>query len=227
VPANLNEEIRKVKRTVSILVAVATLGVVIYVGSHVWAQQTTAPRPAPAAPLQTRVALVNLGQVIKNYQKFKMYQDQMKTEIEPFQKELEQKKALVAQKQAQAGKPETTQAQREQLQKEIKAIEFEMQNKADDANSSFSKKRVDQLVTIYRDVQDAVAAYARSYAIELVLQYTDGVDAEKYAPANLQQKLGNQACMPIYNDPRMDITPAVITMLNQHMASTAPAAPKQ
>jgi Skp family chaperone for outer membrane proteins len=216
-----------VKRTVSILVAVATVGIAVYVGSRLWAQQpNTTTRPA--APLQTRVALVNLGQVIKNYQKFKTYQDQMKQKADPLQKEFETKKALITQKQALANKPDTSAAQREQLQREVKAMEREMQDKADEANANFSKERVDQLVTIYRDVQEAVAAYARSYAIELVLQYTDGVESEKYNPANLQQKLGNQACMPIYNDPRMDITAAVITMLNQHLqqASAAPAAPR-
>jgi Skp family chaperone for outer membrane proteins len=212
-----------VKRTVSILVGVATLGVGVYLGSCLWAQQpaSSSARPA-AAPLQTRIALVNLGEVIKNYQKFKMYQEQLKNDSLPLQKELEQKRALAVAKDAEAKKPETPADKREQLLKEIKVMEREMQDKVDEANNTFGKRRMDQLVTIYKDVQAAVGAYARSYAIELVLQYSEGNETEKFSPTNLQQKLGNQACMPIYNDPRMDITQSVITMLNQHMATTTP-----
>src|SRR5436305_1763552 len=61
------------------LAGLATLGGIAYLGSRVWAQapqqyaQPGQPAAAvqPAAPVVTRVALVNLGQVIKNLQKFK------------------------------------------------------------------------------------------------------------------------------------------------------------
>lgn len=218
------------KRTVGILAGLAAMGVSIYLGSHVLAQQP--PQTQAAPPLQSKIALVNLAQVIKNYEKFKNFQAQLKTEMEPLQKEIEAKKGQLAAKEAEGNKPETPAARREQLQKEIKAIQREMQDKIDEANNVLAKKRVEQLQTIYRDVQDAVTAYARAYNIELVLQFSDSIDpAEKVSPAALQAKLGNQACFPLYNDPRMDITNPVTQMLNQHMSkqpiqqtgATAPA----
>ncbi len=210
------------KRTVVILAGLAALGVGVYLGNQVWAQQANPQAARPqVAPLQTRIALVNIAQVIKHYNKYKNYQAQMEAELAPLKKELEAKKAAAIAKENEATKPETPTARREQLQKEIRAMQREMQDKVDEINSSTAKKRLEQLQTIYRDVQDAVAAFAKAYAYELVLQYSDGADTtEKMSGPALQQKLGNGACFPLYVDPRMDITEPVIQMLNQHHAQT-------
>ena len=219
------------KRTVVILVGLATLGAGVYLASQVWAQQPgQAPARPAVAPLQSRIALVNIAQVIKNYDKYKNYQAQIKAELAPLEKELEAKRAAAIAKENEATKPDTPPARREQLQKEIRAMQREMQDKIDEINSSTSKKRLEQLQTIYRDIQDAVAAFAKAYAYELVLQYSDGADtAEKMSGPFLQQKLGNGACFPLYIDPRMDISAPVTQMLNQHHAQSlhSSAAPTQ
>jgi Skp family chaperone for outer membrane proteins len=213
-----------VKRTISYLMAGALFGAVVSVGSHVWAQQGA---PAPARPpLQSKIAVVNIGQVIKNYLKFKMYNENIKREFEPIQKELEAKKAQVTQLQAQLAKPEITPQQREQMEHQVKQLQRELQDGSDEYQQKFVKKRMDEMVTLYRDVQNAVTQYARYNAFELVLQYNDGVEqGEKTSPVSLQQKLGNQACIPIYNDERMEITGVITDMLNRQFqtTSTAPA----
>src|SRR5205823_1731107 len=57
-------EERAVKRTVTYAAGVLILGVAVYAGSRLWAQNTSgAARPAPT----TRIALINLPYVIKNY----------------------------------------------------------------------------------------------------------------------------------------------------------------
>jgi Skp family chaperone for outer membrane proteins len=214
------------KRTITILAGVATLGIGIYVGSHVWAQQggQQTARPAAVAPLQTRVAVINVAQVIKEYNKFKAYQAELKAQIKPLNDQVEKLKADVATRRAEGAKPETTAQRREQLEKDIKVVERQIQDLVDEANKNFSKKSMDQLQTIYRDIQNAVTVYARSQGFEMVLQYNDGADpTEKYSPASLQQKLSNQACFPIYNDERMDLTQVVREMLNKQY----PAQPNQ
>src|SRR5262249_5196995 len=115
-----------------------------------------------------------------------------------------------------------------QLEKDIKVMQREIQDMVDEANNKFAKQRVDQLVTIYKDVQGAVTAYARSNGFELVMQYSDSTDpAEKYSAASLQQKLGNMACFPVYHHEQMEITSVVTDMLNSKapMSSAAPTTP--
>jgi len=218
------------KRTIAILAAVAALGAGIYLASQVWAQNSSSGtvRPATTPPLQSKIYHVNLGQVIKNYNKFKNYQEDLKKFLEPVQKEMDAKKAQLVAKETLMNKPETTQAQRDQLQKEIKVMQREMQDRVDELNSKRSQENVKLLQTIYKDVEDAVAAYARAYAIELVLQYSDPVEStERLSAQYLQQKLANNACFPVFMDPRMNITEPVIQMLNQHMmtktGSTTPS----
>ncbi|HEV3202853.1 MAG TPA: OmpH family outer membrane protein [Gemmataceae bacterium] len=211
------------KRTIAIVVGVATLGAGVYLASQVWAQQSGGGAVRPATPpLQSKIALVNLGQVIKNYNKFKNYQEELKKFLEPVQKEMDAKKGQIIAKETLMNKPETPQAQRDQLQKEIKTMQFEMQTRIDELNSKRSQENVKLLQTIYKDVEDAVAAYARAYAIELVLQYSDPVEpTERLSAPILQQKLANNACFPVFMDPRMNITEPVIQMLNQHMMTKA------
>lgn len=209
------------KRTIGILAGLAALGAAVYLGNQVWADgaaTTTAHGPA----LQSKIAIINIAHVIKNYKKFIAFQDKLKVSSEPLKKEIENKKAVIATKETEMNKAETPLARREQLQREIKAIQREVQDKVDEANQHFAKERADELKMLYMDIQDAVTRYARAYAIELVLQYSDGSDAaEKYSPAALQAKLANSACFPIYNDPQMDITASVTQWLNQQLGSAA------
>ncbi len=215
------------KRISVILAGLATLAGGAYLGSQGRAQNGNQPASAPkVAPLQTRIGLINMGQVIKNYNKFKVYQDQMKREMEPIQKQIEAKNAAITGKQTQAADPKTAPATREQLEREMKVMKREAQDMVDEVNNKLTKQRVDQLVTIYKDVQQAVTAYARSNGFELVMQYSDAVDpAEKYSATSLQQKLGNMACFPVYNHDQMEITAVVTDMLNRSVPmTTAPPA---
>ncbi len=72
------------KRTVLVAAALMGLGAVIYVGK-LWAQTGTG-QPAAASAPQTKIALINLTYVIKNYDKFKLFQEEMKTAAAPYQK---------------------------------------------------------------------------------------------------------------------------------------------
>src|SRR4051794_12795758 len=78
---------RTVKRTVAVLLGVLALGVVAYMGK-VWAQTGARPAGAPAAAAagpRAKIALINLGHVLRNYEKVKNYNDDLKTTVKPFQ----------------------------------------------------------------------------------------------------------------------------------------------
>src|SRR5262249_55586576 len=82
---------RTVKRTVGLLAGLAALGVGGYVGSRLGGQTPSTPRPRQAAaPAQIRIALINFPQVIQSYQKFKLYQDELKKVVDGYQKQDDQ-----------------------------------------------------------------------------------------------------------------------------------------
>jgi Skp family chaperone for outer membrane proteins len=175
------------------------------------------------APLQTRIAVVNIGQVIKNYKKFQAFELELKQQSSVLQREFENKKAQAVSEQKELERQDLAADRREQLERDIKRLQREMQDSYDEAKQRMSKREFDQLVQIYKDIRDAVNAYAVTYNFEMVLQYTDAIGPDAYMPPNFQQKLTNRACMPIYVDPRLDITREVTEMLNNKVASAAPA----
>src|SRR5262249_3804508 len=97
-----------------------------------------------------------------------------------------------------------------------------MQDMGEEAKKLLSKKRDEQAVIIYKEIEEAVQHYARANDFELVLHFNDAiVPADMYSPMNVQRKLQIGACMPMYHHPQMDITAAVISMLNQDYAATS------
>src|SRR5262249_1696264 len=82
-------EERAVKRTVTYAAGVLILGGAVYAGSRRWAQKTCgAARPAPT----TRIALINLPYVIKNYEKYKSFIKQMQEEEKGYANDIKTKK---------------------------------------------------------------------------------------------------------------------------------------
>jgi Skp family chaperone for outer membrane proteins len=188
-------------------------------------QQYTPPASAAAA-LQTRgVRVINIGQVIKKYQKFQQYEMSLKQQTQDLQKRVEQKKAQAQDLQKEMERPDTPAARRDEIERTMKTLQRQAQDDLDESKQRITKDEFNQMVMIYKEVEDAVAVFCRSSNIELVLQYSDAVGPEKYLPANFQQKMINRACMPIYVDPRLDISQSVIDMLNRRLASTTGGAP--
>jgi Skp family chaperone for outer membrane proteins len=139
-------------------------------------------------------------------------------------KQLEEKRNAGVQKQNQLKTDAAlSPTQREQLARDIKTLEREMQDLNDEVKQKLAKQDFDVMKQMYQEVQDAVSAYAKAYAIELVLEYNDGVGADQFSPPYFQRKLATVACMPMYMDPRMDITNVVTGMLNKRLLSMTPA----
>lgn len=211
------------KRTFGILAGLAALGGVAYLGSQLLAQNYSAPpavpggqpvQPAAAAPVQTRIALVNLSLVMKKYKKFESVQQELVSKQGAYKTQYETYNKDMTAKQAEMAKPETSQLRRDQLAKDIKDIQRKVQDLEEDMKKVLGQLQADRMTQLYRDIEDAVGAYAKARNIELVLHYNDGIGQDKYLPAFLSRRVANGACMPIYNVPGMDISDAVANMLN-------------
>jgi Skp family chaperone for outer membrane proteins len=229
--ANWNEENRTVKKTAISLTALATLGLTVYLASHLRAQypsqsgqvqQTVAT--AQAAPLRTRIAVINLQQVIKQYRKWNDFEQGYKNLYNQYNAEFERQKAKGMDLKSQLDKA-VDDATKEKIQQAIKDLERQVQDLGEGAKKQLGKMRDDQAQQIYQEVEQAVQAYARANDIEMVMHFNDAVaPADYYHPMNVQRKLQTGACMPMYVAPGMNITDTISAMLNQRLGAT-PAAP--
>jgi Skp family chaperone for outer membrane proteins len=221
-----------VKRTVGIVAGVVALCLVGYVGSRLAAEPPkTAPTAGtPAAPQpQTKVAVMNLSYVIKNYKKWEAFQKDYKEKLEAFDKQLAPKKKEYEDWEKELKKPEVSAAQKEEIGKKMREIQRVMQDKAEDYKKVLAEFEGNSFTTIYNDVKNMTERYARSKGIELVMHYNDGTtEAEVNTPTNIGRKMGQGACFPLYTAPGMDISQDVLKYLNAALTSaptkyTAPA----
>ncbi len=209
------------KRTIGILAGMATLGMGVYLGSQVFAQQGGRSSTS-AEPLRTRIAVVNLVQVLKKYSKFQACDAELKQQISKAKSELDPYEKQIKEKQAKAQLPDTSAVEREAIKRDIERLTLQYREKVEDADKAFMKRSGELAVQIYHEVEDAVDIFAKSNAIELVLMYNDALKSQRdefYSPPYVQQRLKMpNAFMPMYVDPRMDITEAITQMLNRRVA---------
>jgi Skp family chaperone for outer membrane proteins len=206
-----------VKRTVAILAGAAALGLAVFLGSRLVAQQ-----PAQQQPLRTRVGLVNLPHVIKSYNKYLAFEREWNEQYKQFEKQFESKRALLEQYQQQAAKAAANEAEKNKWETAFRTTQREMQDQGEDAKKVLSKKRDDQAVIIYKEIEEAVAAFARANDLELVLTYNDAVaSADLNSAGNIQRKLQMGALFPMYHSPNMEITNWIIKMLNDRFGAQA------
>jgi Skp family chaperone for outer membrane proteins len=217
-----------VKRKLALLAGAAALGVAVFVGTRLSAQQ---PQAAAPQPLRTRVGLVNLPHVIKSYLKYQSFEREWQQEYQGFEKVYESKRVLMAQLQNDMAK-QTDQAGRDRVENQAKGIQREMQDMGEEAKRKLSKKRDDQAVIIYKEIEAAVQAFARANDLEMVMHYNEAITpADMYNPTNIQRKLQLGALFPMYTSNGMDITQWIIQMLNtsfnQNANAPVPGAPAQ
>lgn len=178
--------------------------------------------------------MLNLSQVIKGYKKYNAFREEFKSQFKVYEDKMQGIKKLQDGIAAEAQNPKTDVARREQLEKEHKNLQRQMQDLSDEMKTNLGKKEADQLVIVYKEIQEASQYYARARDLEMVLHYNDHFPNDEYNPMNMGRKLTTDALMPIYTAPGMDITGAVTQMLNDRydrMANpaggAAPAAPRQ
>lgn len=197
------------KRTLLLVAGVMALGTAIYLTGHVGAQGNAAAAP------KTKVGLLNLTYVIKNYNKFKNFQEDLKKTVEPFQTKDTGLKTEGEKIAKEAQTPATTAARREAIEKRLKEIQRDIEDNKNEAQKVVVKKQEDQLKILYMDVRGIVERYAQAHGFEMVLHYNDATTQEEYwSPTNIARKMQAGALMPMYMANGLDISANIVATLN-------------
>jgi Skp family chaperone for outer membrane proteins len=220
-----------VKKTVIAAGGFIVLGFMCYVGASnaQTQQQANYPQAAPAqpAPPRTRIALINLTYVIKKYEKYVSFQNEIKGLVEPFtKKETELRQALENLRTEASKMTQPTSTQKEELERRYKDIQRRQEDLKTEASLTLNKRSDEAMRIIFMDVCDAAQRYASSHDIELVLHYNDTFDRTEFLSAqNIARKLNSGALMPlVFMEQRLDISDAILNQLNYAMRSAATAA---
>jgi Skp family chaperone for outer membrane proteins len=197
------------------LAGLAAVAGSVYVGQLAAQNGAQGQRPAAAPEPRTRVALLNLHYVIKNYAKYISFQNEMKEAVKPFEAKEAAKKAQADEIAKKASNPALPKAEQEALQKQYTILVREREDNKAEANKFLNTKSDEQLKILYLDVQDAATRYAMSHNFEMVLHYNDATtEVEYFSPANIAMKIQARSCTPMYAAPGLDISKEVLTALN-------------
>ena len=210
------------KRTVAYVAGVLALGVAVYAGSRLMAQGGAAP--AKAAAPSTRVALINLPYVIKNYEKYKNFISQMQAEEKKYADDIKSKKDAQERK-AKDLQGVVDPAKKESIEGEIKNLQRDIEDLAGKARKELNKKGTDMMVLVYKEVRDAAWRHAQSNNFDMVLHFEDGTTPDEMnSPVAIMRKIQAGGCIPLYWNPALDISGHVLYALNAaYKGPTTPA----
>ncbi len=197
---------------------VAAVLVGLYAGGEV--APAAAQNKGSTAAARTRVALLNIGEVFKNYKKFTKLRDELKAMD---QKYVEMLKAKASRLEKMQEEYKTATAQKkEQIESEAKHIKFEMEDIKAKAGKEIGKLQEEQLTLIYREVDQVVRELARDHGFDLVFRYNEDWDKDTYWTAPKVMARLNQPFWPMYYDSGLEITGQVVQLMNARLAA-APA----
>jgi Skp family chaperone for outer membrane proteins len=196
--------------------------------ARVEAQQpgtAAAPARATAEP-RTRVAIINLLYVLKNYKKYDAFQAEMKDTFKRYDDQVRTMQLKIEALAKHAQDPKTTPEQREADEKEATNLKRQIEDINKETKVTLGKKSDDQMVILFREVQDAATRYAMAHNFDMVLHYTDAaVTADYYTAQNIARKIQSGGLMPLYWTRELDISYEVVNALNAHYQGTTQAAP--
>jgi Skp family chaperone for outer membrane proteins len=198
---------------------VVALAVVVGAG-RLWAESKE-QKPAKAAKVQaprTRIALINLTYVIKNYKKYTEFQEDIKTVIAPYQERDKKLRAKV--EKLKQRKPDSTlvPAKAEDVESALKKLNREKEILDEKAKKAIGKKSDETMKILYLDVVQAAQRYAAAHDFDLVLHYNDATNEEDYVSVpNIARKLNTGALMPVFAAPGMDVSKEVVALLNYNL----------
>lgn len=198
---------------------VVTLAAVVG-ASRLWAES----KEKKSAP-RTRIAFFNLTYVVKNYDQYQQFNEEIKKVIEPYQKRDAELRERLEELRRQAegsslvpakGEDRDEKSRKEELEEEGRKIQRRIEDNAAKIKKEASKRSDDEMKIIYAAVVEVARRYATANGIDLVLQYNDAVTQDDLvSPKNIARKLNTGAFMPVYWDESMDISLDLVAMLNQ------------
>src|SRR5262249_18465232 len=151
------------------------LGAVLYAGAQ---RARGEPAGGPAAASRgTKVALLNLSYVLRYYEKFKNYQEEVKKVVEPYQKKdreiVNEGERLPKQVKA----PATTAEQREVLERKLRQLTRDREDNENAVKKEVARRSGEQIKILYTEIFEVAKRYAGAHGYDAVLQYNDVTEA--------------------------------------------------
>ena len=163
------------------------------------------------APNAQNIAVIDIGKILKNDEKFKQEMKDLQTEVVATEKSMEAEakelqNLINQQKTIAAGTPDYV-----RLDTEITKRNADLQVQKSLKNKEFVERQGKMLYAAYSEIQDAVKEFSQRYSIGLVLQY----DSQPIDASEPQAVLAGAHRQVVFVNPGLDITGDILASLNR------------
>jgi Skp family chaperone for outer membrane proteins len=221
-----DEETKTVKRTLLIVAAFAALGAVAYFGSGLGAQGAGG---VPAASGGTRIAVVNVGTVFTKYAKAVTFKTELQQIIKPYKDKADGWRKEMISYQEMIQKSDFGKYKKEDLEKAILDRKRALEDMDRDVRNLVGKKQEDQLVQLWKEVNNGIKLYAKTRGFQIVFGYGDPIDEKEWDTfPNINRKMQGMdlgGVCPLYIADGLDISADVVTSLNAAFSQNRPGSP--
>ena len=184
------------------------------------AQQGTGAPASSASRFRSDIALVDVGYIYKNYDRFKQY-------MADLQADMERADAVMKKERDSLKQLQDSLSQYNAGSKEYKDLEERIVGKSADFNARVTLQRKEFLVNeakiyhmIYQQIQDEVKAFAQENNVLAVLRFNSELP-EVTKPDEVARGLNNQV---IWHHPNLDITKYILDNLKRRAGGTTTGA---
>lgn len=167
-----------------------------------------------------KVGLIDMARVFKEYRKFKVLREDLKSEIVQSDQKIKQMAARLQQLKAEAESFKAGTAEFVKREDEMTKTQAQLQAFRANAQRDFLRKESQIYKTVYLEATDVVKKYAEHYHYTLVIRF-NGETLDTEDPKQLIQSLNRQV---VYHRAEDDITGSVIEYLNRVYDRTNPPA---
>ena len=182
--------------------------------------------PAPVASAQSNpaganaskygMAVVDVSWIFKNYTKFKGEMNQMKSDMKAAEANLKTDRDRIEQLEKQRNSLKPTSEEFKQLDEQLARQKADFNIKAGKIRRDLLEREAKVYYQTYLEVNNVVSYYARHNDIGLVLRF----NGDKVDPSKREDVL-RAINQPIMHQNSIDITPDVLTLLNQNGGGAA------
>jgi Skp family chaperone for outer membrane proteins len=181
-----------------------------------------AAQQAPAGPA-THVAVVDIGLIFKQHERFKTAMDKMRDEVMQAENGLKAERdrinGLVEQlKGFNVGSPEF-----KKLEAEVAKAQGDFNVTAQLQKKDFMDREAQVYLQVYKEIESAVEQFAKQHRIAAVFRF----DGEPTDESNRENILRGITKPIVYYDTGIDITNDILKMLNGANVASRPAAQPQ
>ncbi len=177
---------------------------------------------APAAPIPVSIGSIDMDGVLKNYDKFKVATETLRSEALARHNDLMKVANEAKSQQEQLSRMAPNGPDAKKCEERFTQLKAQLEAGRENAEREFQQKEAETMATIYNDIQGMAKGVAKQRGYTFIVKYTDQAAAGS-EPNSVMAAMSRTV---LYADAKVDITNEVTHWLNQRYKTMGGTAPK-